>query len=157
MVSEIKTRSSDRGTISILHDDDTITWSAVADCKANNAMPGMERYTTAMAETRASSRVLRRILGLEDFCTKEELAELTSDVEDNGEPAEDSQIMLIEKKFIEDHGVTIETVNKRLKRKEGDKYYINSADELKTKLTSGQAATLIQKLQRYDVKGPGKE
>jgi hypothetical protein len=133
------------------------TWEAVADCRTGNAMPGMGRYTTAIAETRASGRVIRRLLGLEGFCTKEELAETTLDVDDDTGPIQPAQLLLIKEKFLGDpkNGITLETVNKRLKRKEGDEGFITSDDpeELKKKLTVGQAADLIAKLHRYDIEG----
>lgn len=132
-------------------------WEAVADCRTSNAMPGMGRYTTAIAETRASGRVIRRLLGLEGFCTKEELAETTLDVDDDTGPIQPAQLLLIKEKFLGDpkNGITLETVNKRLKRKEGDEGFIKSDDpeELKAKLTIGQAADLIAKLHRYDIEG----
>ncbi len=138
-------------------------WEAVADCRTGNAMSGMSRYTTAIAETRASGRVIRRLLGLEEFCTKEELAETTLDVEDDTKPVQAAQILLI-KKFLNDPakkytGCTIEAVNKRLKRKEGDANFILESDiedkeVLQGKLTVGQAAELIQKLHTYDVLKP---
>lgn len=139
----------------------TYIWEAVADCRTSNAMPGMGRYTTAIAETRASGRVIRRILGLEGFCTKEELAETTLDVDDDTGPIQPSQKFLLKTKFIKDCGISLETVNKRLKRSEGDEGYITQDDIddkndeklLEKKLTIGQAADLIAKLQRYDIPG----
>lgn len=140
---------------------DRYVWEAVADCRTGNSMPGMSRYTTAIAETRASGRVIRRLLGLEEFCTKEELAETTLDVDDDSGPIQPSQKLLLKKKFIEDCKITLETVNKRLKRKEGEDGYITQEDIddkddeklLEKKLTIGQAADLIAKLQRYDIEG----
>jgi hypothetical protein len=137
--------------------DRSFTWEAVADCRTSNAMPGMGRYTTAIAETRASGRAIRRLLGLEGFCTKEELAETTLDVDDDTGPIQPAQLLLIKDKFLGDkkNGITLETINKRLKRKEGDEGFITSdePDELRAKLTIGQAADLIAKLHRYDIEG----
>lgn len=142
-------------------DERFYVWEAVADCRTGNSMPGMSRYTTAIAETRASGRVIRRLLGLEEFCTKEELAETTLDVDDDSGPIQPSQKLLLKKKFIEDCKISLETVNKRLKRKEGEDGYITQEDIddkndeklLEKKLTIGQAADLIAKLQRYDIEG----
>jgi len=136
-------------------DVDSYIWEAVADCRKSNAMPGMERYTTAIAETRASGRVIRRMLGLEDFCTREELAETTIDVEDDTVPIDKAQLLLLKGKFLGDKklGITIETINKRLKRSENDKNFITDEDDLDKKLTRGQAADLIAKLHRYDIEG----
>ena len=135
------------------------TWGAVADCRTSNAMPGMGRYTTAVAETRASGRIIRRLLGLEGFCTKEELAETTLDVEDDSRPMDDGQLALV-KRFLNDTAkkyadITVETINKRLKRKEGEEGFITdnmTDDDWKSKLSVGQAADLIDKLHRYDIK-----
>lgn len=113
-------------------------WSSVADCRVSNSMPGMERYTTTIAETRASGRVLRQVLGV-DFCTKEELAEQTEDVIPDDSPATPSQLVPIEKKFMAGHGITLEQIKTIVGR---DDF------EVLENLTRREAANLIQKLHR---------
>jgi len=50
-----------------------LVWSAVADCNKSSAPREFEQYPTALAETRASARCLRDVLGVE-FCSTEEIA-----------------------------------------------------------------------------------
>ena len=55
-----------------------VTWSAVADCKKTNANQGFGAYTTALAETRAESRLLRGVLGI-PLVSAEEVSSVAMD------------------------------------------------------------------------------
>lgn len=109
-----------------------ISWSAVADCNTSNSMPGFEKYTTAVAETRASARAIRNILGL-DFCSQEEIA---SEQSDDNISIQNHQKVLIETKFIQEMGIKPEEISKILGRD------FISLDNL----SKGEAAKLIEKL-----------
>jgi hypothetical protein len=114
--------------------------SAVADCKTTNAFKGYDKYTTAVASTRASSRALRDILGL-DICTVEEVKDLnpkkTKDVIDQNGPIDDKQKMLIEKKFMNEH--TIDDISKIIERK------VDSLDSL----TQSEALKVIKTMSKF--------
>lgn len=78
-----------------------IFYQASADCRTGNAT-GFKEYTTAIAETRASARCLRNILGL-SICSKEEAFDIDNLVgQSMDEPAENNQLILIEKKIIKE-------------------------------------------------------
>jgi hypothetical protein len=87
-----------------------VYWSATADCRESNALQGFDKYTTTMAETRASARALRNILGL-NLCSLEEVAiKIKAQKEEkavNSRPADKTQLMVIERKFQTGNGITL--------------------------------------------------
>lgn len=95
--------------------EDSYSWASTGNCHAGNAPHGFEKYTLVMAETRASGRALRQLLGVE-FCTKEELAEKTVDVEFDDSPIKPNTVMMIEKKFMNQKGITLLQMAKLLKK-----------------------------------------
>lgn len=114
--------------------DAEYSWTSVADCNRINSMPGFEKYTTTVAETRASARALRNILGI-DFCSKEEVADGTNEIEEDG-PIQNHQRVLLETKFMGEMKVSIEDMAKIINKP------LNTLDDL----TRSQAALLIDKL-----------
>lgn len=88
--------------------------SSVADCCPENSSPGFEKYQTAVAETRASARAIRNILGV-DLCSSEEISEITQDV-DFKSPIDYKQAKLLEK-FKKERGITIEKMQDLVGRK----------------------------------------
>lgn len=83
--------------------------SGVADCRYTTAGDGFQNYTTALAETRAIGRALRRYLDI-DLCTFEE--QYTP--ENNA--ITDTQRNCIEKKFIKSKLFTLTDVSKIIER-----------------------------------------
>ncbi len=122
------------------------TFQSSADCYYGNHPPHVDRYNTAMAETRASGRALRFLLGV-NFCTKEEIAgNPTDNIDADNDPIKPNTIMLIEKKFMGQHGITIEQIREQAKKPE-----LGTLEEL----TIAEGAKLIQKLNRNLVKLTG--
>lgn len=125
-------------------DEKSVFWGATADCRKSNSRGGFARYTTAMAETRASARALRFALGVE-FCSAEEIADL--DEEDTGgddfdNPIEEAQLTIIKEKMFKQFHFTIDDVNKITKKQ------FKREVELLDELTKGEAALVIQSLHR---------
>lgn len=118
--------------------DMSFSWSSVADARVGNTMRGYENYTTTGAETRASVRCLRNLLGV-DFVGQEEIADSIRDIKIDNGPAEANQIMLIEKKFMQQHKIKLEEIIELVDR--DDLTSIND-------LTRSEAAQVIQKLQK---------
>jgi len=114
--------------------DQKFSWNSVADCNKINSMPGFEKYTTVVAETRASARALRNILGL-DVCSKEEITDQTQDIEPDL-PIQGNQRVLLETKFIGEMKVTLVEMGEIIGK------IINTLDDLK----KSEAATIIEKL-----------
>ncbi len=114
------------------------SFSSSADCYFGNHPPQCDKYMTAMAETRASGRALRFLLGVE-FCTKEEIADNTEEVELDNAPIKPNTVMTIEKKFMGQHGITIEQIRKLIKKPD--------LETIST-LTIAEGAVLTQKLHR---------
>jgi hypothetical protein len=83
--------------------------SGAADCRQSTAGEGFEQFTTAMAETRALGRALRRYLGI-DLCTVEE-----QDTPDK-HPITDNQRNCIEKKFFKTGLFTLKDVSNLIER-----------------------------------------
>lgn len=111
-----------------------MSWAACADCHKGNSMPGFEKYTTTVAETRAAARALRNILGIE-LCSKEELADTTQDLSETL-PIQNHQQVLLETKFIGEMGISLDEMKKILERD------FTTLEEL----TRVEAAKLIEKL-----------
>lgn len=114
---------------------ETIVVEGLADCKVTNSNKGFGNYTTAMAETRASARALRTILGIE-FCSIEELDSGDSNNHSVDGPIEENQKALIENKFFRELNLTIKDFSDIVGVK------INNVNEL----TKKQAAEAIEKL-----------
>jgi hypothetical protein len=75
--------------------DNKREFTALADCRQDSANPGFKRYTTALAETRASARALRSAIGLE-MVTQEEVTDIEDLIErSDEEPATELQKSLI--------------------------------------------------------------
>lgn len=110
-------------------------------------MFGNEKYSTTVAETRASARCLRNLLGV-DFCSREEIDEQTEGVEADDAPAKPRQIMVVERKFMGEHGVTMDEINKILAKKWKDKFKDNPIKQLE-ELTQNEIAHIISYLHRY--------
>jgi len=107
---------------------------AVADCRSDTANRGFGKYTTALAETRASGRALKFALGLE-IVTQEEIADIEDIIDQAArEPALEHQKALIKKKFIGERGKTFEQVSKILKKK------VVTLDQL----TRGEATEILE-------------
>jgi hypothetical protein len=84
--------------------DNSIIWSGTADCHPKSAPAGFKNYPTAMAETRASARALRELLGVE-MCSQEEIVDSDCTIEvDDETPITDVQATIIEKKILKQHG-----------------------------------------------------
>lgn len=117
------------------------SFTSSGDCNPQNApsFPA-DRYMTAMAETRASGRALRFLLGV-DFCTKEEIAGKAKEYIDD-DPISKNALSMIEKKFMGQHGIKIEQMRKLLKKSEGDMPNLSY-------LTVSEGGELVQKLNRY--------
>lgn len=115
---------------------DYYSFTSSADCTPENRAPKpADIYYTAMAETRASGRALRFLLGV-DFCTKEEIGIR----EEGSQGITDAQMSLIEKKFMsKEGGFSLEDVRKILNKTEED------FKDLKD-LTLEEASNLINKL-----------
>ena len=106
------------------HFDRGYNWSASADCRSGTSE--MDKYTTAVAETRASARALRSILGIE-MCSLEEVAgpfnkgakrqEAFVPEQVKAGLAEQTQLMLIERKFFKEIGKSMADIEKIVKRK----------------------------------------
>lgn len=108
--------------------------SGVADCRSDTANRGFGKYTTALAETRASGRALRFALGLE-IVTQEEITDVEELIDQSArEPALEQQKVLIKKRFMGDKGKTFEDVSRILKKK------VVTLDQL----TRGEAAELLE-------------
>lgn len=103
-------------TIKVKYTHEKFHCEAIADCKTSNASRGFERYTTALAETRASARALRNMLGIE-FCSAEEVVDLNNVVSNmDSESIDDTQIMLITKKFFGEKGKQLKDIVKIIDR-----------------------------------------
>lgn len=113
-------------------------FESLADCcLKNQASPPGSNYYTAMAETRASGRALRFLLGV-DFCTKEEVGVGIPD----DELISPNVVAVIEKKFLNpETGITIEDVRSFLDRTEQQLPNLNV-------LTSEEGAKLMQHLNK---------
>ena len=81
-----------------------MSFSDAADCRRGTAGEGFEKYTTALATTRALGRALRRALNI-TVCTSEELSEKDG-------PCTDIQKNMIKKQFIDKDVMTIKDVYK---------------------------------------------
>lgn len=112
-----------------------LRWSGSADAHSNNSAKGFGSYYTAFAETRASARALRSILGVE-VCSSEEPK--TSFESSNNNPIQDNQKVLIETKFMGERKVTLEEICELVNRQ------IKSVSEL----SYTEAADLIQALNK---------
>ena len=76
-----------------------LTFSGTGDSRKSNTRAGYERYSTAMAETRASARALRFALGVE-FCSAEEIADLDDMIDESfGEAPDEAQLNLFKIKI----------------------------------------------------------
>lgn len=118
---------------------ESYSWQSIADCNRHNAYEKFENFTTTMAETRASVRALRFILGI-DVCGSEELTS-TDDVldsEDENKAIIDTQLSVLTHKFFGEHGFKMADVNRVLKTK---------YDDLQ-ELSYNEAKTLIQKFNK---------
>jgi hypothetical protein len=115
-------------------------WGSTADCRTSNAMQGFNKYTTTNAETRASGRAIRQLLGV-DFCTMEEVADQLTEVEIDNSPIQPPQQLLIEKKFMAQCGITLAQIRKLLKKSEEELPILDD-------LTRSQAADLINLLNK---------
>lgn len=113
--------------------------SALADCSSTTASPGFKNYTTALAETRASSRALRFALGVE-LVASEEMTDIESLVDQEaGLPAQDQQKQLMKRKFMRKKekggkGKTYKDISLILGRK------VRTLDEL----TRGEATDVLE-------------
>jgi hypothetical protein len=83
--------------------------SGAADCRWTTAGDGFQNYTTALAETRALGRAIRRYLGI-NLCTFEE-----QHTPEN-HPITDNQRNCIEKKFLKPGLATLQDVSKLIER-----------------------------------------
>lgn len=103
----------------VLDKPKTYYFTSSGDCTKQNAPPAPANiYFTAMAETRASGRALRFLLGVE-FCTKEEIGDRKPVAEeDSDELISKNVVSLIEKKFMGEFGINIEQMRKLLKKDE---------------------------------------
>lgn len=89
---------------------DGLSFSGSADCRTSSSKGGFDLYTTAMAETRASARALRFALGV-DICSADEIADIDAMGEvDQDEPIEENQLNILKKKYMLEHGVTLEEI-----------------------------------------------
>lgn len=89
--------------------DDT-SFSATADCRKSSSKDGLDLYTTARAETRASARALRFALGVE-ICSADEIADIDlMDELDQEEPIEENQMNFLKNKYMKQHGITLEKI-----------------------------------------------
>lgn len=109
-------------------------WTATADCHRLNSMSGFEYYTTTIAETRASARALRNLLGVE-FCSKEEVAGDIAGA-DTDLPIQGNQRVLLETKFMGELKVSLDEMSKIVNKQ------LNTLDDL----SKDEAANLIEKL-----------
>lgn len=108
--------------------------AAVADCRSDTANHGFGKYTTALAETRASGRALKFALGLE-IVTQEEITDVEELIDQAArEPALEQQKVLIKKKFMGERKKTFEDVSKVLKKK------VVTLDQL----TRGEAGEILE-------------
>jgi len=115
---------------------DGSTFSAAADCRKSSAKGGFDIYTTAMAETRASSRALRFALGV-DVCSAEELKDLNGvDIVSEDSPIEDGQMAVLKNKYMLQHGVTLEEIQEMADVVVLEELTKNQAMELFKKLNS---------------------
>jgi hypothetical protein len=112
-------------------------WTSVAECNKHNAMKQFDLYPVTLAETRASARALRFILGI-DLCSLEEVSDDVGELEDNS-PIQDNQKNLLERKFMGEQGFTIEDMKGILKKEK-----LDSLDEL----SFTEAAVLCEKLNK---------
>lgn len=112
---------------------------ATADCSQATASPGFKNYTTALAETRASSRALRFALGV-NLVASEEMTDIESLVDQEaGLPAQDQQKQLMKRKFMRKKekggkGKTYKDISLILGRK------VRTLDEL----TRGEATDVLE-------------
>jgi len=83
--------------------------SGAADCRWSTAGDGFQNYTTALAETRALGRAIRRYLGIE-LCTFEE------QYTPQNHPITDNQRNCLEKKFLQPGLFTLQDVSKLIGR-----------------------------------------
>lgn len=119
--------------------DDIFFFESSADCHPHNSPPGADKYHTAMAETRASGRALRFLLGVE-FCTKEEISDGTREYIDD-DPISSNVKNMIEKKFMGQHGIDLGQIRKLLDKTEEEMPDLSV-------LTVGEGSELVQKLNR---------
>jgi hypothetical protein len=118
------------------------SFQSSGDCYPANQPQGVgSNYFTAMAETRASGRALRFLLGV-DFCTKEEISGPTQEQGFNDkDPISENTKSVIEKKFMGRHGVTLNQIRNLLKKTEKEMPSLDC-------LTVAEGATLMQKLSK---------
>jgi len=97
----------------------SVTWRAAADCRIDTATVGFSKYTTALAETRASARCLREALGVE-LCSAEEVAAEDQEGEiikiTDETPIASHQIVVLERKFIKEYGFSLSDICKIIGR-----------------------------------------
>jgi hypothetical protein len=134
----VRVRLSDKGNqYHLLHEAQV--WSGAADCRLGNARDGFHRYTTALAETRALGRALRRALGIE-MCTLEE-------VRDRSGPLTAFQKQHIKVKFIDNEMFKLNDVSKVVGRE------IDNLDCLTEEEASEVIETLTKKVNKKRLKG----
>jgi hypothetical protein len=115
------------------------SWCGAADCRLGNARDGFHRYTTALAETRALGRALRRALGIE-MCTLEEVRDRTG-------PLTPIQKQHIKVKFIDNGLFTLDDVSKVVGRA------IDKVDVLTEEEAANAIETLTKKVNKKKLKG----
>jgi len=114
-------------------EDNKFLYGATADCRTSNASSFRE-YTTAVAETRASARALRGILGI-SVCSIEEAKDLDEMADNSEDKPTGPQIMMIEKKMLKEKQWTVTQLSEIIGREIED---VNS-------LTRGEATQIIDK------------
>lgn len=121
-----------------------IEWGGVGDCRSRTANVGFKNYTTALAETRASSRALRGVLGVE-ICTQEEITNIDDIIDKTQhEPAIDSQKELIKHRMVKKHGKNKKKIMKSLSEILARK--IVTLDQL----TRGDAENILENINTGD-------
>lgn len=120
---EYKNKWSATVTIKVYFKDGTFA-SGAADCRYDTAGDGFQNYTTALAETRAFARALRRKLRI-NLCSFEEQYTPANN------PITDTQKNCIEKKFINNGLFTLEVVSNIVGREVNVLTELNSEEAAK--------------------------
>lgn len=108
-----------------------MTYSSVGDANSLSCPPPFDKFLSPIAETRAEGRCYRKILGLKNIVTADELDRSGSTTPNmNPDGASDSQITLIER-MCRDQNVNIEALVKTVTRKKLSNVRAYKGDELR--------------------------